>query len=140
MYISFAGNAIPFLEVPPGFATLYDSGGYGILDLVPPVPLRSEDKIIRVYLHEFFRGLALLIHSFIEEDVEFEDVEDLLMEAIYQIPAGEKLRRRLTYRLMDVKVACAYRKQVKGRRYQLRSYQKDLEGIEKELRRLREIC
>jgi len=112
LYISFAGNTISFPEVPPGLATPYDSGGYGILDLIPPNPLRSEDRIIRGYIDEFFRGLALLINAVIEEDLDFEGVEDLLMEAICRIPAGEKLQRRLTYHLLDVKVACLYRRQV----------------------------
>ena len=136
----FAGNTAAFPDTHPGFTSLYDSGGYGVLALVPPVPLRPEDQILRAGIPEFFSGLALLIHSVIEEDAEFEDVEDMLMKAIYQLPAGKKLRRRLTYRLADVKIACAYCKQVKGRRYRLRSYQRDLAVIEEELRRLGELC
>ena len=80
-----------------------------------------------------------MIDAAIGEDLDFDGVEDLLTEAIRRIPAGEKLRRRLTYRLMDVKVACSYRRQVLGRRYRLRSFQRDLEGIEVELRRLAQL-
>src|SRR4051812_20705837 len=82
-----AGRAAIFPDVPPGFVTLYNSGGYGVLSLVPLVPLRPEDQILRVGIRSFFDGLALLIHSVIEDDADFEDVEDLLVKAIDQLPA-----------------------------------------------------
>src|SRR3954471_11892909 len=136
---SFVDNVLRSPEVPPGFATLYDSGGLGILDLIPPTPVRPEDQILRGYLDEFFRALSRLINAVIEADLDFDSVEDLLTEAIRRIPVGEKLRRRLTYRLMDVKVACSYRRQVLGRGYRLRSFHRDLEGIQVELRRLGQL-
>ena len=75
-YFLFVGSALCFPAVPLGFATLYDSGGFEILDLIPPTPLRPEDQILRGYLDAFFHGLARLINAVIEEDLQW------LLEAV----------------------------------------------------------
>ena len=59
-----------------------------------------------------------------------------LKKCVDMLNVQGKLRQRLIYRLEDVKVACAYRKQLKQKKLREDVYRFKLAEIEKELRRL----
>jgi hypothetical protein len=113
------------LGPPPGYANLYDTGGDGILDLVPPVgvyPYRVEDERLRWNISEYFKRLSALVDSILAHDAEFADVEGPLREFMKGIPADRKLNQRLSDRLEDIRIACEVRKvlQRSGRRHETR--------------------
>jgi len=77
-----------------------------------------------------------LIDLDIVGNIDFAGEMERLKKCIDMLGVQEKLKQRLIYRLEDVKVACAYRKQLKQMKLRGDVYRQKLAGIEKELRRL----